>query len=1466
MRKKFFLLLLFVLLVSVPLSANAQQPNATPIAYGETVTGQSTANNKDLWYFYTFTGNAGDTIVVTASSPGDSILQLGDGAANLLVEHDDIASSNLDSRIDYTLPAAGSYLIAVSTYSPASYTLTLTGPSGTTQQGGSLQSGGAGTPDNPIPMSYGEALQGQAVDINTYTFYSFQGNAGDQIVAEAVSDSVDTYLQFGDANAALLAENDDVDVASNNLNSRIEYTLPSAGSYLLAVAGYTAGPYQISVNLAGGTTAIPTDTGTQTEATLVTYNTPITGTATTFTEPIIYSFQGSAGEAIQILAESAEVDTYLTLFDANGATLAENDDISSDNLNAMIETSLPANGEYFVAVSAYRPGPYTLTVSQVLADDGGETTLVSDQGPIGDVTTGSLDSTQSALEYPIPAVAKGATITLDLRATSGDLDTYVALFYGDTLVAENDDREKGITDSYIAYPNAQPGDYSVVATRYGFEGGKTEGSFELAISVSGGGVALPTNNTTTNVSVDPSASGYPTMAPFAKASWTVLAYLGGDNNLEAGLLNDLNEFELAGGSTENVRILVFMDRSDEYDTTNDDWGEARIFEVTPDVSNDFNGIDTPTIDTVEMVSLGELDSGYGDNLTQFLVWGMTTYPADNYAVVLNDHGGAWTGIVTDDTSYSILTIPDLQTSFRTALQATGVPKFSLLINDACLMSSIEYYAGMSEFFDYVISSPEITLNPSFDMELLTNTLNSNPAVDPRQLGQLLLDKYMADMEQIAPDLYPVLGGAMTDLRQFSIVTEAINNFTSVIAANPDAYGSLLGQARSNTYVYSFFLPEDQFGPATNMDLGDFMNEIIKISRDKALTEAAQGVIDALNSVKMYSIAGGHLKGYSSFYNIYFPARSTDFTFDYFDQSPVLSWGEMLRGYYGVVNPRAANVAPPAGATPAPVMSPTAAPSVIPNVTVTNVYPRVTSTAAPTIVAMEVIGRNIAQVKFTVDFVQENGEAIRLDESNVVIEKIIDGVVDYVNEWESGVNEINFTWEVALSQLTDGTTSNFEPVQFAVDGTASLAGRYQYPGSDLWQDVTVVFNDDGGTESVIARDTGGGSALANIQPSAGGIFQVYQSRVTPDGRVIVEPGNTYTWPQGGISYTNEAAPSGNYKLGFLVEAFGGLTGFDSTDVVVDNTAIDPNLRGYIDYDWGFQIVHPLEWFDVSYFPDSDWLQTSKLDNTEYMFVYPDYVEDGAPTDLPSIINRTVEKYNMTLDSTQFTPIKVAGLPALEFTHSYSIDNGTPFVGKAFAIYLENMQLGLVFSAETQQGLDFEYLYSLLTQYTTFFDIDAVRAEDKGFWIREYYGANSEIIFSAPKNWIYTEGEFWNFYSPDEFNADGVVYRAAAYTAIAATEPTPAMDQLMTDYVIPYSPNYQELGRETYYGEKYTWETILYRYDGDIGPVLGRMNVMVLDGLAYALWFESPEAEAEQLTRDVFDVMLDGFEVEVVEPTE
>jgi len=203
----------------------------------------------------------------------------------------------------------------------------------------------------------------------------------------------------------------------------------------------------------------------------------------------------------------------------------------------------------------------------------------------------------------------------------------------------------------LEYAEAAAGDYSVIVTRYGFEEGNTEGEFELSIKVSGGGGGIVADAGDTVVSnagdtvvSNPVAAGYPVMNPTPSiAEWTVLVYMGADNNLEDGLVNDLDEFERAGGSNDRVRIVALIDRAPGFDRSNGNWTDTRLFEVGRDRTGDAAFQYPPTIDTREIASLGELDTSYGQNLLDFLVWGIQTYPAQRYAISLNDHGGAWSG-------------------------------------------------------------------------------------------------------------------------------------------------------------------------------------------------------------------------------------------------------------------------------------------------------------------------------------------------------------------------------------------------------------------------------------------------------------------------------------------------------------------------------------------------------------------------------------------------------------------------------------------------------------------------------------------------------------------------------------------------------------------------------------------------------------------------------------------------------
>lgn len=131
--------------------------------------------------------------------------------------------------------------------------------------------------------------------------------------------------------------------------------------------------------------------------------------------------------------------------------------------------------------------------------------------------------------------------------------------------------------------------------------------------------------------------GVPGAAP---GSWAYLVYMLADNNLEAFTTADLEEM-MQVGSSDQLTILVQLDRA-EGESTDAVGGLA-----------EFSGVKRlrvkqGTLTVLE--DLGELNSGARDTFQDFLRWGVEAAPADHYAVVLWDHGGAWAQFGADASS------------------------------------------------------------------------------------------------------------------------------------------------------------------------------------------------------------------------------------------------------------------------------------------------------------------------------------------------------------------------------------------------------------------------------------------------------------------------------------------------------------------------------------------------------------------------------------------------------------------------------------------------------------------------------------------------------------------------------------------------------------------------------------------------------------------------------------------------
>jgi hypothetical protein len=380
-------------------------------------------------------------------------------------------------------------------------------------------------------------------------------------------------------------------------------------------------------------------------------------------------------------------------------------------------------------------------------------------------------------------------------------------------------------------------------------------------------------------------------------------------------------------------------------------------------------------------------------------------------------------------------------------------------------------------------------------------------------------------------------------------------------------------------------------------------------------------------------------------------------------------------------------------------------------------------------------------------------------------------------------------------------------------------------------------------------------LASITPAAGGIFQTYRSVVTPDGQVVSEPGTEYIWPEGGISWFESPAPDGQYNLGFLIEAFGGATGFDSTTVTVNNSGVNTDLEGYIDSGWGFIFQRPAGWSRVSYFVDGQYDQSGDPDGNQAVYVYGVYDE----TDLETIATQALEPYNVTLND-DFTPVTIADTDALSFTYTYTYESGGEGFGQAFVLYNESKSVGLVFASEGRDESETARIYDILRDNLTFFDSDAVKAQDQGLWESDYLTTAARETYPVRKDWLPgAETNGWWYYRPGD---DPTSTTFAALTVMKdLSDDVPDVLHNILDTEIGLLPNYELIGTETYYGENNTWEMASFTHDGADGePIIGRLYATTSPGgKPYLLWFEAPSEEFDALLKDVFYVMLDGFEI-------
>lgn len=178
-------------------------------------------------------------------------------------------------------------------------------------------------------------------DRSFYDLYKFEGKAGQQIIIDMTSQSLDSYLMLASPDNRRIED----DNGGSNRNARIVATLPVDGIYSLIANSRSAGE--------SGDYSLQIEHLILLRQDVLNQGDLIRDDSALYRE---YSFQGQAGQHVSITLDSPDFDAYLLLYSPDGELVEKNDDRNPENTNSTLTLELDRTGEYRVVVSTSKRG------------------------------------------------------------------------------------------------------------------------------------------------------------------------------------------------------------------------------------------------------------------------------------------------------------------------------------------------------------------------------------------------------------------------------------------------------------------------------------------------------------------------------------------------------------------------------------------------------------------------------------------------------------------------------------------------------------------------------------------------------------------------------------------------------------------------------------------------------------------------------------------------------------------------------------------------------------------------------------------------------------------------------------------------------------------------------------------------------------------------------------------------------
>lgn len=618
----------------------------------------------------------------------------------------------------------------------------------------------------------------------------------------------------------------------------------------------------------------------------------------------------------------------------------------------------------------------------------------------------------------------------------------------------------------------------------------------------------------------------------AKAQWTILVYHDADCDLEAPMLDDLDEM-VAAGDSEAVRVVAFVDRSPKATPAGRysnravgglaDWSGGKLVEVTKGK-------------LVELASTPD-EPNLGDpaTLVAFVERAMKEFPAQRYALVFGDHGLAWPGVCADEShDDDFLTPEELAGALRKVTAAHG--PLDLVGFDACLMANLETAALLAPLAKVMVASEELEPGTGWWYTPVLEALGKAPTTDAAALATLIADRYHASFAEQKGVAGPGEGLDVTlsvvDLSKVEAVVAATSALGEAAAKSIDAKGraAYLPIAKARAAAEQYGRSADPKRSGSQMyDLVDLATRVARL--DPALAGVAQKVVDAVGAAVVHAVRG-EARPDSHGLSVYLPRDAAGLGAAY-DATPLGAggWARFLKAYAHVS--AADTEKPEAGEAE----SSAAAAEAAHPVTVTATLASADDVESVSFVLAAKVGDGVVLV------------------GSVPAEVSADGKLS--EAWTGGW----FTLEDGQQKVVCPVTSFDEVDEEQETYLADVPAQVRVAGTEEWEDVTLTFfldeAEDGSVRGQFLRatmvDDGGPSEIplepgdqvrvAYVQVDAAGVATTVvgdeRSTLTVDGEDNLKVGY-------------DAVPAGDWLVGFWLEDHAGNSAVSLVPVTVKAT--------------------------------------------------------------------------------------------------------------------------------------------------------------------------------------------------------------------------------------------------------------------------------------------------------------------------